>query len=78
MVNCFEGFTYLFLEGEGRGERGRETLMCERNIDWSPLMCTLTGDRANNPDMYPEWELNWQPLTLWEDIQPTEPHQSGH
>ena len=45
MVNCFEGFTYLFLEGEGRGERGRETLMCERNIDWSPLMCTLTGDR---------------------------------
>ena len=33
---------YLFLKGKG-GERGRETLMCKRNINWLPFACTQLG-----------------------------------
>ena len=46
LANSFTLFFrfYLFLErGEGK-ERGRETSMCETNIDWLPLACALTGD----------------------------------
>ena len=33
-----KGFIYLFLERrEGREKRGKETSMCERNINWMPL-----------------------------------------
>ena len=35
-----------------------------------------TGGLACNPGMCPHWELNQQTLSLWEDFQPTEPHQS--
>ena len=35
------------------------------------------GYLARNPDMCPDWESNWGPFGWQEDIQPTEPHQSG-
>ena len=71
-------FIYLFLERGGRGEKEREeTLMCERNIDGPPLACTLTRDLACNPGMCPDKESNQQHFTLWNNTQPTEPHQSG-
>ena len=49
---------YLFLErGEGR-EKERE-----RNISvWLPLMWPLLGNLACNPGMFPDWELNGDPL----------------
>ena len=34
----FKDFIY-FLEKRGGKKRGRETLMCETNIDWLPLAC---------------------------------------
>ena len=38
--NCI----YLFLErGEGWRKRGRETLLCERDINWLPLACPQLG-----------------------------------
>ena len=50
----FKDFIYLFLErGEGRkGERERE-----RNIDWLPLVCTLTGTKSATQAR--AQELNW-------------------
>ena len=39
-IFLFKDFIYLFLEkGKGR-EKGRKTLMCERNIDWLPQVPT--------------------------------------
>ena len=49
--------------------------MCERNIDLLPLTCSPTGDLARNPGTCPAWESNRRPFALWEDTQPTEPHQ---
>ena len=40
-------------------ERGRETSVCERNIDWLPLACALTRDQTHNPGMCPDQESNW-------------------
>ena len=37
----------------------------------------LTGDLAHNPGMCPDQESNRWPLSLWDDIQRTEPYQSG-
>ena len=34
--------------------------MWERNINWLPLICSLTGDWTRNLGMYPDWE--WNPL----------------
>ena len=34
-----------------------------------------TGDRAHNPGMYPDWELNLQPFGSQNSTQSTEPHQ---
>ena len=54
----------------------------ERNIDVQEkhlpaASCTPpTGDLAHNPGMCPDWELNRRPLALWDNTQPTEPHQS--
>ena len=59
---------------------GRETLMCERNIDlfdWLPLAPPPTGDLACNPGMCPDWESNQQPFGSQANTQSTEPHQSG-
>ena len=36
-----------------------------------------TGDRACDPGMCPDWELNQQPFRLQAGTQSTEPHQPG-
>ena len=36
-------FLIDFRERRREGERGRGTLIWERNIDWLPVLCTLTG-----------------------------------
>ena len=51
--------------------------MCERNIDGLPPAYAVTKDRTHNPSMCPDQESNWQPSALWDEAQPTEPHQSG-
>ena len=68
--------------GKGGRKRGRETSVCERNINRLPLpppapLTPPTGGLAYNPDMCSDWELNQRPFSLWEDAHPTEPHQSG-
>ena len=37
----------------------------------------LERGAIHNPGMCLDWELNQQPFALWDDTQPTEPHQSG-
>ena len=41
------------------------------------LLHNPTGDLVHNPGMYPDWELNRQPLDSQADAQFTEPHQPG-
>ena len=48
---------FLFFERGKGGERGRETSMCKRYMDWLLLMHP-TGDLAYNPGMCPGWESN--------------------
>ena len=65
-------FVYFQREGKGRRKRGRETLIgCLQGT-------CLIKDRIHNPVMCLDWEPNWQPFTLQDDAQPTEPHQSAH
>ena len=72
----FKDFTYLFLErGEDRGKE-REKHWCARETLIGCLLHSPTGDLAQNPDMCPDWELNQWPFGLWDDMQPTEPHES--
>ena len=78
MAHKILDFIYLFLErGEGREkERGRNIDMQEKHQ--SAASCTPpTGDLAYDPGICPDRELNQQPFSLWDDTQPTEPHQSG-
>ena len=70
-------YLFIFRERKGERKRGRETLMCERNIDQLPLVCALTGDQACNTGMCPDWESNRRRLALQDDTQPTELHQPG-
>ena len=55
-------FIYVQREGKGGRKTGRETLMCERNINVqekhpSVASCTPpTGDPAHNPGMFPDRE----------------------
>ena len=39
----------------------------ERNINWLPPICALTGDWTCNLDMCPDRELNPQPFGVWDD-----------
>ena len=64
---------YFYREEKGGRKRNRH----ERNIDWLPLICALTGDWTCNPGMCADWESNLRPFTLQDDTQPTEPHHSG-
>ena len=69
----FLNFIYLFLErGKGREkERERETSMCA---------CLSPGphwDLAQNPGMYPDWELNQQPFGLQARAQSSDINQPG-
>ena len=65
----------LFISFRERGREGEK----ERNTDVWHLSATShmppTGDLAHNPGKYPEWELNQRAFTLWDNTQPTEPHQ---
>ena len=54
-------------------KRGKETLICKRNIDRLPS----TGDLAHNPGMCPDQELNRRPFCLQGGTQSTELQQSG-
>ena len=50
-----QGHAYWFWRGR-KGERGRETSMWERNIDWLPLSWALPGTKPTTQA---------QPMTLW-------------
>lgn len=54
----------------GRGREG------EKHISAASCMSS-TGDRANNPDMCPDLELNRGSLGAKADAQPTELHRPG-
>ena len=65
-----------FRERGNEGERGREILMQERNINRLPLLCASTGYRTYNPGACPNQELNpLLPFSLWDNG--TEPHLPG-
>ena len=71
----------LILE-RGREEQGGRTgrggtSMCERNINWLPLVSTLTGDGTRNPGMCPDWNQTRKLLLCRMSLQPTEPHRPG-
>ena len=75
-IDFLKGFIYLFLELERKGGRKRENV---REIHRSVASSTPpTRDLACKPGMGPDWELNWQPLSLQAGAQSTEPHQPGH
>ena len=52
----FKDFIYLFLERWGGREKEREH-QCVVASHLSP-----TADLASNPDMCPDWELDWWPF----------------
>ena len=50
----FKDFIYLFLDRGKEREKGKE-----RNINvWLPLLCSPTGDLADNPGTCLDWESN--------------------
>ena len=65
----FKDFVYLFLE-RGEGEREGETHQYVVASRPPP-----SGDRACNPGMCPDWELNWRPFGSQAHAQSTELHQ---
>ena len=71
-MSFFKDFIYLFIFETGEGKE----IERERN-DRLSLMCTLTGDLAQNLGMCPDQELNRQLFALQVDNHPTEPHWSG-
>ena len=64
-------FIYFLETGKGREKEKART------IDLLPLTRILTGDQNCNPGMFSGWGLNPWPFALWNDAQPTKPHQSG-
>ena len=72
-------FNILFLifrewrrEGEREGEKHRRV-----REHW--LVASHTCPRGLNlqPGMCPDWELNQQPFTFWDDARASEPHWPG-
>ena len=57
---------------DGKGRRKGEKHQC---VDASHM--PPTRDLRRNPDMCPDWKLNWQPFGLQSSPQSTEPHQLG-
>ena len=51
-------FIYFYREEKGGRKRGRETSMCEENINPLALAHPLTEDGTYNLAMCPDWELN--------------------
>ena len=72
-------FIYLFIyRSRGRkGEREGETHWCERETLIGCLLYALSQGLTHSPGMCPDQEPNRWPLSLWEEVQPNEPHQSG-
>ena len=70
-------YLFVFRERKGERKRERETFVCKRNIDQLPLALPPTRDLACNPDMCLNEESNQQPFGLWDNVQPSGPHQSG-
>ena len=71
-VDHFFKRCYLFLErGEVRKKERKRTINV-RNIDQLPFR-----DVAHNPGMFPDRDPNQPPVSLRDNAQPTEPHQSG-
>ena len=73
-------YLFIFRERGREGERQGEKHQCEKETTICGLSyishVRLNLDRACNPGMCPDWELNWQPFALQDVIQPIEPHQS--
>ena len=65
---------YLFIcrQGERKGERQGKKHQCVVAFCAPP-----NGDLACNPDMYPDWRLNWRPFGSQAGAQSTEPCQPG-
>ena len=59
-------FIYLFLEGQGG-----------KHQSVTALPMPPTGDLAQNPGLFPDWESNWWPFGLQAGTQSTEQQQPG-
>ena len=62
---------------KGGRQRGRETLMCKRNINELLFTRAPTENLALNRGMCPDWESNPQLFSSQAGAQSTEPHQPG-
>ena len=65
-------YLFIFRQRGREGEREGEKHQCVVASHMPP-----TGDLASNPDMCPDWELNWQPFSSRTGAQSTEPHHPG-
>ena len=66
-------FRYRGKEREREGEKLRHV----RGTSISCFLHASQWGQAHNPGMCPDQESNQQPFALWDDAQPTQPHQSG-
>ena len=66
---------FIFRERGGRRQRGRETLMWERNINWLPPALPRLGAWPTTQARTLNQELNQDPSQA--DAQSAEPHQPG-
>ena len=65
-------YLFIFWQRGREGERGVEKHQCGVASYVPP-----TGDLAHNSGMCPDWESNWGPFGLQDNMQSTEPHQPG-
>ena len=69
---------YLFFRNKGRvGERKGKKHRCARETSISCLLLTPNQGPNLQPRHLPQPRINWWPLGLQDNAQPTEPHQSG-
>ena len=68
---------FIFRERGKEGERKGEKHWCVREMSIGCFLDAPAGHLARNPGMCPDWASNQWPFALWDDAQPTEPHQSG-
>ena len=74
----FKFYFILILERRKGREKERERNISAREKRWSVAFCRCPDlGPTSNPAMYPNRELNWQPLVLWRNAQPTEPPWPG-
>ena len=59
------------------GEKEAEKHWCEKHqLIASHMHAPWMGTKSHNQGMHPDQESNRWPFGLWDDTQPTEPHQS--